>query len=165
VETQSILQTIYDSALATAIRQGETSFPWLEAVHVLAITMVVGTILIVDLRLIGYAGHRRSARRLILDLLPYTWVAFAAAVITGSLMFASNATKYAANDPFVIKMIVLAVAGINMAVFHLGAYRRIDAWDVALPPPTSARIAGISSLCLWISVVVLGRWIGFVSEY
>ena len=58
-------------------------------------------------------------------------------------------------------MIVLLLAGINMAIFHLTAYRRIVEWNDALPPPLGVRIAGATSLALWIVVVFLGRWIGF----
>jgi hypothetical protein len=156
-----ILQSVYDSGVGTAIRQGSLLFPAIESIHVLMITTVVGTIAIVDLRLIGYAAHRRGARQLILDLLPFTWVAFALAAVTGSLLFTSNAIGYAADGPFLTKMVMLVLAGINMAVFHRTAYRRIDQWDDALPPPKGVRIAGATSLMLWIVIVFLGRWIGF----
>lgn len=158
---QPALQAIHDSRLSNFIRETGVMFPALESVHVIAITLVLGTIAIVDLRLIGCPSHRRSAHRLIQDLLPFTWVAFVASVATGLLMFASNAITYAENTLFWWKMAVLAAAGLNMAIFHLGIYRRIDAWDAQLPPPRAARLAGLSSMVLWITVIVLGRWIGF----
>jgi hypothetical protein len=158
------LQSLYDSAVGSSIRESGVLFPWIESVHVLMATTVVGSIAIVDLRLIGYASHRRGARRLILDLLPYTWVAFALAVTTGSLLFTSNALGYATNTQFQCKMAVLALAGINMAIFHMTAYRQIGRWDDALPPPRPARIAGVTSLTLWILVVFFGRWIGFTMQ-
>jgi hypothetical protein len=164
VSWESLLRALHDSTVGSGIREGSLLFPSIETVHVLMATTVVGTIAIVDLRLIGYASHRKDARQLILDLLPFTWVAFALAVITGSLLFTSNALGYAANRPFVSKMTVLLLAGINMAVFHLTAYRRIDEWNDALPPPAGVRIAGATSLVLWIVVVFLGRWIGFTVE-
>src|ERR1017187_1897898 len=159
-----LLQSIYNSALGSGIRESGVLFPWIESIHVLMATTVVGSIAIVDLRLIGYASHRRGAQQLILDLLPFTWGAFALAAITGSLLFTSNAPSYAANGPFVSKMVVLLLAGINMAIFHLTAYRRIVQWNDALPPPPSVRIAGATSLVLWIVVVFLGRWIGFTIQ-
>jgi hypothetical protein len=157
----AILQNVYDSGLGSAIRESGILFPTLESIHVLMLTTVLGTIAIVDLRLIGYASHRKGVRQLIIDLLPFTWVAFALAAVTGSLLFTSNATGYAANVPFLAKMVVLVFAGINMAVFHLSAYRRIDQWNDDMPPPRGARIAGASSMVLWIVIVFLGRWIGF----
>jgi hypothetical protein len=155
------LEMIDGSAVGTAVREGATAFPWIESIHVLALATVLGTIAIVDLRLIGYPAHRRGARQLIKDMLPFTWVAFVLAVITGVLLFTSNALSYWDSNPFRWKMIALLLAGLNMAVFHLTAYRRIAEWDDALPPPATARIAGLTSLGLWILVAFLGRWIGF----
>ena len=98
-----LLQAISDTPVGAGIRESGVLFPWIESVHVLAATTVVGTIAIVDLRLLGYASHRRGARKLILDLLPFTWVAFALALITGALLFTSNAVVYAipvVDEPF-----------------------------------------------------------------
>lgn len=161
---ESTLQQIYDLPLSAAIRENVNAFPVLEALHVLAITLVFGTILIVDLRLIGFASHRRGANKLIAELLPYTWGAFVLAVVTGSLLFASNAPAYANNTQFLLKLAAIAFAGVNMAVFHLTAHRRIDEWDEALPPPTAVRTAGALSLLSWVAVICLGRWIGFTLD-
>lgn len=162
MDIQSILQAIEASSLATFVRESDTAFPALESVHVIGIALVFGSIAVVDLRLLGIASHRSSARRLIRELLPYTWAAFVACVITGSLMFAANAITYAQNSVFLWKMGVLMLAGLNMVIFHLGAFRRIDEWDAVLPPPGRARIAGFSSMALWIGVICLGRWIAFI---
>ncbi|NKJ42191.1 DUF6644 family protein [Novosphingobium sp. SG720] len=156
-----LLQALYDSSIATAIRESGTLFPWIESTHVLMIAVVVGTIVIVDLRLLGFASHRRGARQLIMDMLPFTWVAFVIAAITGSLLFVSNATGYAESIPFRLKLVAIAIAGINMAVFHMTAYRKIGEWDDRLPTPISARVAGVTSLTLWLVIIFLGRWIGY----
>jgi len=158
---EALFQQIYDSSLAGTIRENTEAFPWIESLHVLAITIVFGTIMIVDLRLLGYQSHRRGARQLINELLPYTWVAFVAAVITGALLFTSNAVAYSHNSAFQWKMVAIVAAGINMGIFHLTAHRRIVDWDDALPTPMAARVAGLSSLALWTLVIFLGRWIGF----
>jgi hypothetical protein len=161
----SLLQQLYDAPLSAAIRENTGAFPWIESFHVLALTLVFGTICIVDLRLIGVASHRRGARQLIVDLLPFTWGAFALAVVTGTLLFASNAVAYAHNTAFLWKMVAMVAAGLNMALFHLTAYRRIVDWDDSLPPPLAARMAGMTSLALWVLVIFLGRWIGFTLEF
>ena len=160
----NILQSLYDSPVGVAVRQSTTLFPWIETVHVLMATTVVGTIAIVDLRLLGYASHRRGARQLIVDLLPFTWVAFACAVISGLLLFSSNALVYWDNVQFRLKMCALALAGVNMAIFHLTAYKKIGHWDDAKRPPLAARISGGTSLALWVLIVFLGRWIGFTIQ-
>lgn len=161
MELQSTLQAIQATRVATMIRESSLAFPTLESLHVIGIALVFGTIAIVDLRLLGYASHRRGAHRLIKELLPFTWIAFAVCVITGLLMFISNAITYAENSFFWWKMGALLLAGLNMGVFHFGVYRRVDEWDVSLPPPAGARAAGFGSLALWTLAIFLGRWIGF----
>jgi len=157
----ALMQALYDSAIGTAIRESATLFPWIESAHVLMIAVVLGTIAIVDLRLIGVAAHRRGARQLIVDMLPFTWVAFVLAVVTGTLLFLSNATGYYESIPFRFKLLTIVIAGLNMGVFHLTAYRRIGEWDDRLPTPRAAKLAGFSSLTLWLVIVFLGRWIGY----
>src|ERR1700681_4560015 len=112
-----ILEWLQTTPIAKAISENDIIFPWIESVHVLAIVLVVGTISIVDLRLLGVASLRPAAGRLMGDVLPYTWGAFAVAATTGSLMFSSDAVNYSHNFFFRGKLILLALAGLNMAVF------------------------------------------------
>ncbi|MBV8167902.1 MAG: hypothetical protein JO021_13995 [Alphaproteobacteria bacterium] len=156
-----ILQGLEATALAEAIRENEVLFPWIESVHVIAIVLVVGTISIVDLRLLGVASLDRAVGRLMRELLPYTWSAFAVAALTGSLLFVSNAMTYGHNVFFRGKLILLVAAGLNMALFHLVTGRGSARWGAAARPPLSVRTTGAVSLGLWISIIGFGRWIGF----
>jgi hypothetical protein len=155
------LEALYASGLATQVRENEFAFPWIESVHVLAITLVVGSIAILDLRLLGWASRDRAVTRLSADVLPVTWGAFGVAVLSGSLLFASNAPKYLENPYFRSKLVLLALAGLNMAVFQLLVRRDLAGWDAGGPTPRAARVAAALSLILWASVVACGRWIGF----
>jgi hypothetical protein len=157
-----LLTTLQNSAFATAIREGDTLFPWIEGLHVLALAIVVGTISIVDMRLIGLASHRKSVRRLLRDVLPITWSAFAFAAATGFLLFSSRAVKYASLWQFQAKMVLLVLAGVNMAYFHLVTFRSIHSWDELADTPAAAKTAGAVSLCLWMAIVIFGRIVGFV---
>ena len=161
MNVDSTFEHLAGTPFARAISQGAVAFPMLESVHVLAIALVVGTIAIVDLRLLGYPSHRRGVRQLVRDMVPYTWATFAIAFLAGSLLFISNAPKYAHNAQFQLKMMLILIAAANMAIFHLTIYRRIQEWDERSPPPAAARIAGATSLGLWLTVVFLGRWVGF----
>lgn len=156
-----LLSALENTGWATAIREGSNLFPLIETVHVIALTAVVGSIAVLDLRLLGVFAHHRRVSRLARELLPLTWGAFALAVLTGTLMFASAATRYAANTPFKLKFVLMLLAGLNMAAFHAGAFRRVQDWDEAQRTPASARIAGAASLALWIGIVAAGRFIGF----
>jgi hypothetical protein len=158
---QAFCQWLYDTSLAEAIRANELLFPWLESVHVLAITLVLGSIAVVDLRLLGLASRNRPVTKLIHEVLPVTWCAFAMAVITGGTLFTSNAVAYAKNFPFQMKMLLLLLAGLNMLAFHFVTYRGIAAWDEAARTPFAARFAGGFSIAVWLSIVAFGRWIGF----
>lgn len=148
--------------LGVAITESEWMFPTIETVHVLALTLVVGSIAMLDLRMLGVSNRSMSVLHLSDEVLPWTWGAFIVAAITGSLMFISAATKYYDNVPFRIKLVLLMFAGINMAIFHFTAFRAVHSWHMAFPAPVAARVAASLSLLFWIGVVVAGRWIGFV---
>ena len=156
-----ILQSIQDSGVAATIRGSVVLFPLIEAVHVIFLALVFGTIMIVDLRLLGLASRERSFTRLSRELLRLTWLGFAGAVITGALMFSADPISYAANTAFLIKLFLLVLAGANMAVFHVLALRTVGDWDALHPTPGRARLAGAISLVLWIGIVFAGRAIGF----
>src|SRR5262252_2946515 len=102
---ESFFQKVYDLPVAELIRSNELAFPWLESVHVLAITLVLGSIAVADLRLLGIASVKRPVSQLLHEVLPVTWVAFGIALVTGLLMFTSNAVEYVHNRPFQFKMI------------------------------------------------------------
>jgi hypothetical protein len=147
--------------LAVAIGESSYYFPWLETIHVAALGLVLGTIAIVDLRLLGLASRIRPVRDVIAETLPFTWGGFVLALVSGSLMFISRATIYFANVPFRIKLGLLALAGLNMVVFHVLTMRSLDGWNESERTPTGARVAGASSMLLWIGIVFAGRWIAF----
>ena len=151
-----------ESPLGLAITESEGLFPAIETLHVLALALVIGSIAMLDLRLLGVSNRDRGVVQLAEDTLPWTWSAFVVAAITGALMFVSAATSYYDNVPFRIKLVLLALAGLNMAIFHFTAYRVAHDWNFTFPTPQSARIAASLSLLFWIGVVVAGRWIGFV---
>jgi len=161
----SVLDGIQTSALAEWMRDTLPAMQVVEATHVLAAVVVLGTVLIVDLRLLGLTDSSRGFTRISRETLPLTWVAFAIAVVTGSLMFTTSAETYFANPAFRLKALALLAAGLNMALFQLTTGRGIAAWDLGSPTPRAARIAGLLSILLWASVVLLGRWIGFTKGY
>ena len=156
-----LLQTVNDSAIGTLIRENGVIFPWLEVVHVLAITTVVGTIALVDLRLLGLASTSYPVSRLTKSILPLTWIAFAVALVSGALMVSSQPANYFANFAFRMKMLMLLAAALNMAVFHMLTMRGLPLWDRDAPVPAAAKAAGVLSVIIWVTIVALGRWIGF----
>jgi hypothetical protein len=163
-QLQALIAYFEDSGLADNIRENDLLFPLIESIHVLSICLVVGSIFVVDLRLLGLASIRRPVGRVINGVLPLTWSAFAMAVASGSLLFISNATKYLANGYFVAKLFLILAAGLNMAIFHAISARDLPRWENDTPPPLRARLAGGLSILLWVAVVACGRWIGFTMQ-
>jgi len=157
-----LFQALENTAIGMAISSSELLFPIVESLHVVALTLVVGTIAVVDLRLLGAGAARRAASKLMDEVLPITRWAFVGAAITGGLLFSSRATVYAANPAFIAKMAVLALALVNIAYFHRITMRGIAQWDTASHPPAAVKLAGALSLSGWIAVVALGRWVGFL---
>lgn len=149
------------SAIATAIRNSLYLFAVIESFHVVGVAVVVGTVLVIDLRLLGLASSRRPFSAIAADVFRWTWLAFALAVTTGGLMFVTNATSYYVNTYFRVKMAMLLLAGLNMAAFELTARRSLQAWDRDVTAPRSGRRVALLSLAIWVVVVFLGRWVGF----
>jgi len=164
LQLQALIAYFEDSGLADSIRENDLLFPLIESIHVLSICLVVGSIFVVDLRLLGLASIRRPVGRVINGVLPLTWAAFAIAVASGSLLFISNATKYLANGYFVAKLFLILAAGLNMAIFHAISAKDLPRWENEPAPPLRARLAGGLSILLWVAVVACGRWIGFTMK-
>ena len=141
---------------------GTNWFPLLESIHVIAAAMVVGTILWVDLRLIGVAAVQYPITTMSRELVPWTWGAFVVATITGIGMFITRAASHVLNPAFQSKMGLLVLAGLNMAYFHFKLYKDIAQCDSLAVTSTQLKIAGSLSLFLWAGVMLAGRWIGHI---
>jgi hypothetical protein len=165
VDLSAIFEFMQNSALSEYLRTSLKAMPIVEAVHVMAIVTVFGTIALVDLRLLGYPNVQRSFSKLHHELLHWTWMAFGIAVITGVLLLIVNAVTYYRNTAFWLKMGVIVLAGINMLVFELVTAKSVSKWDKGVLPPAAARVAGALSIVFWIGVIFLGRWIGFTKGY
>jgi hypothetical protein len=160
-----MIDVIQASALAEWMRTSVKAMPIVNALHVLAATTVFGTILVVDLRLLGFPDTRRRFTRISDEMLRLTWAAFALALLTGGLMFAANAQTYVGNTAFQLKMLALIGGGVNMAIFQRITFRGVGAWDQSARPPLAGRIAGAASILIWVAVIFLARWIGFTKGY
>lgn len=137
-------------------------FPTLETIHVIAAATVVGSILWVDLRLLGLAATIYPISLMNRELIPWTWGAFVIATITGLGMFITRASSHLENPAFLWKLFLLALAGANMAYFHFRVYKSVQDWDEIIATPRQLKIIGASSLLLWSGVMLAGRWVGHI---
>ena len=163
MDITAFLKSLETSGLATRIRDALWLFPLIESTHVIGLSLVFGTILIIDLRLLGIASTHRSFKQMASDILKWTWAAFALTALTGSLMFITNARVYYHNFYFRMKMLMLVLSGVNILIFELTAGRTIHRWDNNPSAPRAGKTAAALSLAMWISIIIAGRLIGFTT--
>lgn len=150
----SIFDWLATSPWANAMNGPEWAFPVVQSIHFMGFALSIGTIAIVDLRLLGIAMRRQTAAQLATDVAPWTKAGIATMLITGFLMFSADAARYHGNPSFQFKMICLAAA----LLFHFTIHRKAT----QAAPPAWAGFAGAVSLALWTCVVAGGRMIAFV---
>jgi hypothetical protein len=154
-----LCRRLYDWPLATALRESDDVFPLIETVHVLAICLIVGTVVTVDLRLLGLILRKHPVSRIALALLPLTWYGFGLMLVTGVPLFAAESLTLYGNPAFRLKLVLLVLAGCNALLFHRTVYRTVDAWDERTTTPLGARAFASVSILLWSGIVVAGRFI------
>ena len=164
MDIDQLIQLIEASALAEWLRTSLKALPIVNAIHVIGIALVFGTILIVDLRLVGVASTQRSVKSVTEELVPYTWIGFALALLTGAALFTVNAGTYMQNTAFFVKMSLIGLAGVNMLIFNHIISRDMMAWNEG-PPAPRARISGALAFTFWALVIIFGRTIGFTKGY
>jgi hypothetical protein len=156
---QDFCQWLYDMPMYTALRESDEVFPLIETAHVLAIVLITGAIVTVDLRVLGVIFSKVPLTRITHALLPYTWYGFGLMVVTGLPLFAAEAAKLYSNPAFRVKLALLALAGLNALVFHTTAGRGNNDWDPLRLPSVPARAFAAASVLLWAGVIVSGRLI------
>ena len=151
--------------LSSVLRHSNWMFDVLDVVHTLGIVLVAGTIVLVDLRLVGLGVRRAQVSAVVGRIVPWTLSGFGLMFVTGGLLFCSEAVKMYHSGAFRMKLVLLAAAGLNALVFHRTIYRQAAEWDDDARLPWRARLAGLASLLLWIGIIVAGRAIAYGPGY
>jgi len=152
---------VEQTALATAMRQELWLYPVVEILHIWGFVVLVGSIAMLDLRLLGLSP-RVSVQQLSRHLLPWTGGALFVIVPTGLLMFMAHAGEFISNRAFVVKLALIFAAGINAVVFHVGPYRSVPAWDGGVSTPAAAKLHAALSLLIWMGVIACGRLLAYL---
>jgi hypothetical protein len=147
------------SELAQAVRESVWIYPSVNLAHVMAMAMLVGAIWVFDLRVLGL-GRGIDIRSLTRLALPLAAAGISAAVPTGFMLFIAEAGAYIQNPVFLTKLGLVVAGLINVALAHLGPYRKLAVWTVAAPPP-AARAHAFLSLSLWSCAAAAGRLIAY----
>lgn len=132
-------------------------FPILECLHIFGFAVCVGTIAIVDFRMLGVTMNRQKIPEVAKDLAPWTLAGIALVLLSGPLMFSSDPDMYYLNPSFQVKMVCFAAA----LLFNYTIHRRVA---LAGGPAVAARLVGGVSLALWASVIFGGIFIAFTGR-
>jgi hypothetical protein len=154
-------QWLQEHGAGNSIRRSLWLFPAIETIHLLGMATLIATVGFFDLRLLGWAMREEPVSQLSRRLLPWTWIAFAVQVVTGSLLFSSEAVKVYLNPAFRLKLLLILLAGLQALFFEWNVRRNGERWSQGLVP-ISAKFAACLSILLWMGVVAAGRFIGFV---
>ncbi|MDB5452607.1 MAG: hypothetical protein JWO33_1185 [Caulobacteraceae bacterium] len=151
-----------DGTSYSKLLEGSLNF-WglLEGTHLLTLMLFFGSIMLVDLRLMGVAFREYPVSTIERRLLPLTITAMILLVITGAILFFAKPEIYWHNLMFRTKMVLLVVAMLNIAVFHKLIEKNKDEWDAAPSTPNKAKISAVISLASWILVIASGRFIAY----
>jgi hypothetical protein len=155
-----LLQWLESTGIATAIRTTPWMYPAFETAHYIGLSLLVGGILLIDLRTLGFA--RSLNLRSMIGLLPFVWIGFLINVTTGSLLFIYGATNFGTNAAFGLKMGFMVLAGLNALAFDVCVRRARTDWVAADRPPLNVKIFATLSLILWVCVVTTGRWMAYL---
>ena len=121
-------------------------------IHYFTLLFFIGTIVLVDLRILGLAGRGQTISLLADQLLPWTWIGFTLAMISGFLLFATDAGDYAPDRVFQAKMLVILFALIFTVIVHRGQRK----WNELPAIPTSVKVVAALSLLLWLGAILAG---------
>jgi len=160
LDAAGLLGWLEASALAQAMRGGLWLYPVVETVHILGFVILVGAVAMFDLRVLG------CARGLPVDalgrhLLPWSVASLALVAPAGLMLFSAHPQDFVGNRVFLFKLGLIALAGVNALLFHMGPYRTVTAWNSGVTAPAAARVHALASLVLWTAVIGCGRFLAY----
>ena len=148
-------------AIAKAMRENLWLYPSVEIVHIVGFAILVGSIVMFDLRVLGFSKDV-SVRALSRHLLPWTLGALFLIVPSGLALFSAHAGDFLNNRAFQVKMALLLTAGMNAAYFRTGPYATVKDWDVGVKAPWGAKVSVAASILIWLSIIACGRLLAYL---
>jgi hypothetical protein len=148
---------IENSWLNELMRASQWAFPICEAIHFVGLCLLIGSVAVIDLRLLGFAPSLPA--RVIHQLLPWAWIGFSINLTTGILFYFTNPAFYYPNVAFRVKLILILLAGANALWFQLTVNRDLANWPEGTEAPSQVKAMAGISLVLWVGVICFGRFI------
>jgi hypothetical protein len=159
-EATGVLGWLAATPLSNAMRTGLWTYPIVEIVHIFGFVVLVGSVVMFDLRVLGLSKNL-SVQAVARHLLPWSIAALLLVVPAGLMMFSAHPDDFATNNVFLLKLGLIGIAGINAAMFHLGVYSSVPEWDTGVAAPGAAKFQAVLSIGLWTSVICCGRLLAY----
>ena len=160
-----LAQRIEDTPIGTALAESRYAFPIIEGVHLIVLSISVGLIFLTDLRLLGLVMRRVPVTDVLQHLRPFVLGGFAIVFVTGGLLFWAEAVAVVESPATPFKFAFMALAGLNAAYFEFVTARQSKLTESLPVLPRAARVAGLTSIALWILVIVFGRLIAYIPHW
>ena len=158
---RSLFMYVSEFESSIALRESQYVMPWFFVIHVISMCLFAGTILAMDLRLLGVGHMQTPFSQVQRRLFPWQIAGMVLASISALTLVYGNPMNYFANIIFWTKMLAMGIAGLNALAFHfITEYTLVD-WDAGATPPFGAKLAGGLSIALWANVVMAGRLIPY----
>lgn len=157
---ESLIATLEGSAINGWVLGSSWVWPLLEILHFIGLSILLGSLFVIDLRLAGF--FRRIDIRATHKLLPWTLVGFSLNLVTGTLFVIGDPARYFANIGFRIKMLLVILAGLNALWFYFKINTAMRSWDPHGDTPALAKTIAFLSLGIWSGVLLLGRLIPYI---
>ena len=152
-----MIMWLENSWLSQTLVALQWAFPISEAIHFLGLCLLMGSIAVIDLRLLGFA--RSLPVRVIHQLLPWAWVGFTTNLLTGLYFFLTQPSFYYENVAFRVKLVLILLAGANALWFQFSGNRQLDSLPDGVDSPGLVKAMAAISLVLWVAVICFGRFI------
>jgi hypothetical protein len=156
-----VFEWLGNTPWSIALHESRYVFLIVLTVHVLTLSVFVGTAVMIDLRLLGAAMTRVPVSQVMTRLLPWSGAGLLVMIASGALLFYAAPLLRYENVFFRLKMAALGLALVNAWLFHRTSYRRVAEWDRDPVPPRGARMAGLLSLVLWAIIITAGRMMAY----
>lgn len=159
-ETSGAWGWLAETALAQAMRGWLWLYPIVEIIHIIGFVILVGAVLMFDLRVLGLSKNI-PVRALGKHLLRWSLAGLIFVVPAGLMMFSAHPQEFSTSTIFLLKLGLIGAAGINAALFHIGVYRTAANWDSATAAPAAAKLHALLSIALWVAVISCGRLLAY----
>jgi hypothetical protein len=151
-----------DTPFSMVLQDVSWIIPAVQSVHIVCIAIVMGSVGLIDLRLLNITGRSQSISNLTQRLLPAVWIALVVLLVTGGLLATAEPSRSLENPAFQVKMLMIVCVGSLTFFFQSMVKGDVAFWELTPARRNTAKMTAIVSLLLWVGIVFAGRWIAYM---